>query len=218
MVFLGSIIGLGIAGVGLTLMVGYYGYKWYKKESINIKGETITIASALIIVGAISTYKLVESSYYYAKEGTCYVLEAGQNVISGTIKYFSVALLEGVGETYDYFKEKWTEEEIKKFDALELKILSFKREAKNEKNSLHLKLEVSNLNREPLDFKALVMHKLLLIKNESEAYYPVTFDGIHQKNMLIPPMTTVVQEIDIIVHGDNFPTMLTTPHQKLELK
>jgi len=53
---------------------------------------------------------------------------------------------------------------------------------------------------------------------EGEAYYPVTFNGVTEEHMIISSATTIVQEIDILVHGDNFPTMLSTPFQKLELK
>jgi len=226
--FLSSLIGVGVAVGSLLLMLGYYGYKWYKKEAIEIKGESITMFTALVILGGISGYKLAESSYYYAKEGTQVVidagkygtkvlLDAGQSAISGTIKYFSVAILEGVGETYTHFESKWDNEKVKSFDGLELKVLSVDKQEQNGKTSLHLTLEVTNRSSKTIDFKELIIHQLLLLKGRKEAYYPVTFNGIVNRNMLIPPATTVVQEIDILGDKGNYPTMLSTPYQKLPL-
>jgi hypothetical protein len=66
--FLLSLIGGAVAGVGLLFMAGKYAYKWYKKEPITISGEIVAIASILILTGAISLYKLAESSYYLAQD------------------------------------------------------------------------------------------------------------------------------------------------------
>jgi len=227
--FFSSLIGVGIAIGSLLLMLGYYGYKWYKKEPIEIKGETITIATALVILGAISGYKLGESSYYYAKEGTKAVidagkygtkvlLDAGQSAISGTIKYFSVAVLEGVGETYNHFESKWDNEKIQQFNDLELKVLSVDKKQQNGKTSLHLALEVTNKGSKSINFKELITHQLLLLKSTKGSYYPVTFNGIVNQNMQIPPATTVIQEIDVLGEEGSSPTVLSTPHQKLLLQ
>jgi hypothetical protein len=227
--FFASLVGIISSGGALLLMGGYYAYRWYKKRPIEITGEIVTIVSTLVIVWGYSAYKLSEASFHYAKEGTAYVIEtgkdatdavldAGQEAISGTIKYFSVAVLEGVGKTYEYFEEKWDREKIEKFNALELKIISSQKEIQNGKTSLHLVLEVTNRGKNSIDLKDLVVQKLLLLKNKNEAYYPVTFNGVSNQNMNIPPATTVTQEIDVFVHDDNYPTMLSTPYQKLELK
>ena len=228
--FFGSLLGVGIAVGSLVLMTGFYAYKrWYKKEIVEIKGEIVTLISIFVLLGAVSGYKLAESSYFYAKKGTHYVVEAGkegtqavldagQHAISGTIKYFSVAVLEGVGKTYDHFEEKWDAKQVKNFENLELRVLSSKRNEKHGKTSLHVVLEVTNRGQETIDFKELVTHKLLLLKNKNSDYFPVTFDGTINERMLIPPATTIEQEIDIVVHGDNYPTILATPSQQLELK
>ncbi len=63
-----SLIGGGVAGVGLLFIAGKYAYKWYKKETISITGELIAIISILIVTGAVSTYKLGEISFNIVKE------------------------------------------------------------------------------------------------------------------------------------------------------
>ena len=225
--FLISLAGIIISGGALLAMGGYYAYRWYKKRPIEITGEIVMMVSAVGIVWGYSAYKLSEASLHYAKEGTSYVLEAGkegvdtvldagQEAISETVKYFSVAVLEGVGKTYEHFEEKWDKERMEKFYALKIKILSSKKEMQNKKSSLRLTLEVTNISKESIDFRELVTHQLLLLKSKNEAYYPVTFNGGSSQNMTIPPATTVTQEIDILVHDENYPTMLSTPYQKLE--
>ena len=225
--FFTSLAGIIISGGLLLAMGGYYAYRWYKKRPIEITGEIVMMVSAVGIIWGYSAYKLSEATLHYAKEGTSYVLEAGkegvdtvldagQEAISGTIKYFSVAVLEGVGKTYEHFEEKWDKERMEKFYALKIKILSSKKEMQNKKSSLRLTLEVTNISKESIDFRELVTHQLLLLKSKNEAYYPVTFNGGSSQNMTIPPATTVTQEIDILVHDENYPTMLSTPYQKLE--
>ena len=226
--FFTSLAGIIIAGGVLLAMGGYYAYRWYKKRPIEITGELVMIVSAVGIVWGYSAYKLSEASLHYAKEGTSYVIDAGKNgvdtvldagqeAISGTIKYFGVAVFEGVGKTYEHFEEKWDKERIEKFHDLQIKILSSKKKIQNGKASLHLTLEVTNTSKESIDFRELVTHQLLLLKSQNEAYCPVTFNGISHQNMYISPATTVTQEIDILVDNENYPTMLSTPYQKLEL-
>jgi len=67
--FILSLIGGAVAGGGLLFIAGKYSYKWYKKEPISITGEMVAIASILIMTGAISVYKLAESSYYLVEDG-----------------------------------------------------------------------------------------------------------------------------------------------------
>jgi len=72
-----SLIGGGVAGLGLAFIAGKYAYKWYKKEEISITGELIAIISILIVTGIVSAYKLVESSYHIAKDGVEYIENIG---------------------------------------------------------------------------------------------------------------------------------------------
>jgi len=228
--FFGSLLGVGIAVGVLGLMSGYYAYKrWYKKESIEIKGEVVTIISIFVLLGAISGYKLIESSYYYAKKGTNYameageygtkaVLDAGQHAISGTIKYFSVAVLEGVGQTYDHFEKKWDKEKIKHFNDLKLEIISVDKKVQQGRAALHLILKITNVSDKAIDFEALITHQLLLLKSKNSTYYPVTFNGALNHHLKIPAGTTVEQAVDILVEDGNYPTMLATPQQQLKLQ
>ena len=66
--FLLSLMGGVVAGGGLLFIAGRYAYKWYKKEPLTISGEMVAIASILILTGAISLYKLAESSYHLAQD------------------------------------------------------------------------------------------------------------------------------------------------------
>jgi hypothetical protein len=84
--FLLSLIGGGVAGAGLLFLVGKYAYKWYKKETILITGELVTITSILIITGAISLYKFGEASYYIAKSGVNSTIDSGQRLIEKGLK------------------------------------------------------------------------------------------------------------------------------------
>ena len=217
--FFGSLLGIGIAVGSLALMAGYYGYRrWYKKETIEITGEVITLISIFVVLGAVSGYKLAESSFHYAKQGTKAVLHVGQEAISETVKYFAVAVLEGVGKTQDHFKGKWDKEKVENFKNLDIKVINVEKKIKYGKTALHLELHITNSGQEMINFKDLVTHQLLLLKGKKESYYPVTFNGLSDQNMIIPPTTTIEQEIDILVHDENYPTMLSTPYQELELK
>ena len=66
--FFTSLFGIIISGGILVLMAGYYGYKWYKKEPLEITGETIMVVASLMIVWGYSAYKLSEASLHYVKE------------------------------------------------------------------------------------------------------------------------------------------------------
>jgi len=228
--FFTSLLGMGISVGALGLMTGYYAYKrWYKKEQMHIGGEIVTIVSIFVALGGLSAYKFTQASYHYAKKGTHYaidatvdathtVLEAGQGAISGTIKYFSVAILEGVGETYQHFENKWEKEKVEEFKNLKLKIISNTKTIQEKKSLIHLVLEVSNTSTKAIDFKELIKHQLLLLKDKKNHYYPVTFNEINHQNMIIPPSTTTTQEIDILIHEQNYPTLLSTPQKTIELQ
>jgi len=228
--FFASLMGLGISVGAIGLLGGYYAYKrWYKKEPIHIGGEVVTIVSIFVALGGLSAYKFTEASYHYAKKSTHYaidatvdgthtLLKAGQSAISGTIKYFSVAILEGVGETYQHFENKWEKQKIEEFKNLQLKIISNKKTIQDKKSLVHIVLEVSNTSTKSIDFKALINHQLLLLKDKENHYYPITFNEINHQNMIIPPATTSTQEIDIFIHNENYPILLSTPQKTIELK
>lgn len=227
--FIVSLLGGSIAAGALLFIGGTYVYKWYKKDPINITGEVVAVVSIFLVMGGVSAYKLAEASYHYAvvgkdavvesvKDGTNAVLDAGQDVISGTVKYFSVAVLEGVGQTYEHFEAKWDKEQIESFKDLELRVVSVKKEMQHGKDLLHLMLEVSNVSKKSIDFNELVTHQLLLLKSKNEAYAPLTLNG-RAKSMDIPAGTTIMLQVDILVgQKEQYPTMLSTPTQQLELK
>jgi len=78
--FILSLIAGAVAGGGLLLIAGRYAYKWYKKEKITISGEIITIISILVMTGAISVYKLAESSYHLAQDGVELILDTKEEL------------------------------------------------------------------------------------------------------------------------------------------
>ena len=111
--FLLSLLGIGIAGGSFALLAGIAIYKWYKKEPIALMTPTVTTyVSIIVVLGAVSGYHLLTSSYHLAKKGTHLILDKGQELVSSAISFGTVTILEGVGKTYDHFQNKWEKESI----------------------------------------------------------------------------------------------------------
>ena len=67
--FLLSLLGAGVAGGSFVLLVGLTAYKWYKKESTPLITPMVTTyLSIIVVLGAVSGYHLLTSSYYLAKK------------------------------------------------------------------------------------------------------------------------------------------------------
>jgi len=217
-----SLIGGGVAGAGLLFIAGKYGYKWYKKETISITGELVAITSILMVTGAISAYKLVEASYHIAKNGVEYVqdgassaIDSGQRVIEKTLKWGTVTLLEGIGQPYHDYQKKWALDAIKPVEKMDIKIISSHSNEVNNKQLVHLVIEVKNSGTTPLNLNNLLSKELIVLTDTNSNSY--SLNRLKYENSIIKAGETSLREMDIIVPKGVKLHQIATPIKELLL-
>jgi len=217
-----SLIGGGVAGAGLLLIVGRYAYKWYKKEKIIVSGEIVTIASILLITGAISAYKLGEASYYIAKGGVEYVhdgansaLHSGQQLIEKSLKWGTVTLLEGIGQPYHEYQKRWAEDKASPIQNMEIKIISSRITEVNDEQLVHLVVEVKNSGTSSLNLNNLLSQELVVLTDKNSHSYPL--NKLRYENSTIKSGETSLREMDIILPKGVELYQLSTPMKQLLL-
>ena len=223
--FLLSLLGGGIAGAGLLFIAGKYAYKWYKKEEIIISGEIVAIVSILLIIGAVSTYKLGEASYQIAKGGIEYVhdgansaLHSGQQIIEKSLKLGTVTLLEGIGQPYHEYQKKWAEERANPLENMEIKIISSSvKELKdaNNKQLIHLVIEVKNSGVTAFNLNNLLSQELIVLTDKNNNIY--SLNTLQYEDSTIKAGETSLREMDIILPKGVQLHQLSTPIKQLVL-
>ena len=217
-----SLMGGGVAGAGLLFIVGRYAYKWYKKEKIIISGETVAIASMLLITGMVSVYKLGEASYYIAKNGVEYVqdgansaLHSGQELIEKSLKWGTVTLLEGIGQPYHEYQKKWAEDRVNPVENMEIKIISSSAKEVNHEQLVHLVLEVKNSGTTSLNLNNLLSQEMIVLTDKNSNAY--SLNRLQYKNSTIQAVETSLREMDIILPKGVELHRLSTPIKQLLL-
>ena len=221
--FLLSLIGGAVAGGGLLLIAGKYGYKWYKKEPINIGGEIVAIASILVMTGAISAYKLAESSYHlagdgveYTKDGVKSALHTGQQVIEKTLKWGTVTLLEGIGQPYHDYQKKWKEESSKEsVGEIEIRLVSKKQEIMGNQKRVHLVLDIKNIGSTELDLNRLFSDELIVLTDKNNNAY--SLKKLNYQESIVKAGEHSQREMDIMLPKEIELQQITTPLKQLLL-
>ena len=210
--FLLSLLGVGIAGGSFALLVGYAIYKWYKKEPITLMSPTVTTyLSIIVVLGAISGYHLLTSSYYLAKKGTQMVIEKGQDLVSSAISFGTVTILEGFGKTYDHFQNKWEKESIAKAEKLKFTIISMQKRD----GGIHIVFSVKNSGSKSIQLQEMIKHELILLKDEKGLCYPLKI--ANSEPIDVYSNTTLVSEVDVVLPKGILASKLVTPTQSLSL-
>ena len=210
--FLLSLLGVGIAGGSFTFLVSFAIYRWYKKEPIDLTSPiATTYLSIIIVLGAISGYHLLSSSYYLAKKGTHMVIDKGQELVSSAISFGTVTLLEGFGKTYDHFQNKWEKETLSKVEKLKFSIISMQKRD----GGIHIVFSVKNSGTKSIDLEEMINHELILLKDGNGLCYPLRVTNT--EDIEVHPNTTLVSEIDVDLPKGILASKLITPTQSLSL-
>ena len=214
--FLLSLLGVGIAGGSFALLVGFATYKWYKKEPIALMTPIVTTYLSIIaVLGAVSGYHLLTSSYHLAKKGTEMVIEKGQDLVSSAISFGTVTILEGFGKTYDHFQNKWEKESIAKAEKLSFSIISMKKIEKETDAGVHIVFSVKNSGSKNIHLEEMIKHELILLKDEKGLCYPLKI--ANSEPIDVHPNTTLVSEVDVVLPKGIVASKLVTPTQSLSL-
>lgn len=221
--FLLSLVGGGIAGAGLLFIVGKYAYKWYKKEKLTISGELVAIASILIVTGGVSAYKLGEASYHiaqggveYVQEGASSAIDSGQRLIEKTLKWGTVTLLEGIGQPYHEYTQRWEADKIKPIEKMDIKIISSSVTTVNNEQLVHLVLEVKNSGATPLNLNNLLSQELIVLTDKNSNAY--SLNKLKYENSSIQAGEISLREMDIILPKGVELHQLSTPIKQMLLK
>jgi len=210
--FLLSLVGGGVAVGGLLLIAGRYAYKWYKKERFSMNGEMVAIVSILIMTGAISAYKLAESSYRLAQDG----VKSAQNVIEKTLKWGTVTLLEGIGQPYHDYQKKWKDDSAKPIEKMEIKLISSSQKIVNNQKEMHLIIEIKNSGTTPLNLNNLLSQELIVLTDKKNNAY--SLKKLNYEKSIINAGESSLREMDIILPKEVELHQIATPIKQLLLE
>lgn len=214
--FLLSLLGVGIAGGSFILLLGLAVYKWYKKKPIDLMTPIVTTyLSIIVVLGAVSGYHLVTSSYYLAKKGTHMVIDKGQDLVSSAISFGTVTILEGFGKTYDHFENKWEKESVAQVDKLKFTIISIEKLENHLDAPLRIVFSVQNSGTKSINLDEMIEHELILLKDEKGLCYPLKTSSVEQRE--VHAGTTLVSEVDVVLPKGILASKLITPTQSLSL-
>jgi hypothetical protein len=211
--FLLSLLGLGIAGGGLAFLVGVSLYRWYKKRiPFSLTPTITTYISILVVLGAFSGFKLLTSSYYLAKAGGSAVLHAGQELISDTIRFGSIAVLDGVGKTYEEYENRWEKDSLRDANSLKFHIVS----AKRVENKMQIVFNVKNNSSHMINLNKMVEDELILLKDKVGICYPLEMRDSRIIN--IAGGITIRSEVMLLINEDIKILSLVTPLGSIALE
>ena len=218
--FILSLIGGAVAGGGLLLIMGKFAYKWYKKERITISGEIVAVASILIMTGAISAYKLAESSYHlagdgveYAKDSVKSVLHTGQQVIEKTLKWGTVTLLEGIGQPLHDYQKRWKEDSVESMKKIDIELLSNTEKIIGTQKKIHIIINIKNQGTKPLNLNQLFKDEMIILTDKDNNSY--SLNKLNHKDSILEVGKTSQQQIEIILPKEIEIEKLSTPVKEL---
>ena len=174
-----------------------------------------TYLSIIVVLGAVSGYHLLTSSYYLAKKGTHMVIDKGQDLVSSAISFGTVTILEGFGKTYDHFQDKWEAQSIAKAEKLNFTIISIQKIEKQIDSGVHIVFSVKNSGSKTIHLQEMINHELILLKDKKGLCYPLKIANI--ESIEVHPNTTLVSEVDVILPKGILASELITPTQNLSL-
>ena len=213
--FILSIIGLAIAGGGIGMGVLYALYRWRKKNPLSLNRMVTLYLSSLILLGAISGYHLLSSSYYLTKKGVHLVVDTGQNLVSSAISFGMVTIIDGFGKTSEHYEKKWEEEKLKKSNKMEFSIISLKEQKDGNKPILHITFSSKNRSNQTITLNQMVKDELILLKDEKGFCFPLTLSD--SREMTIAPYGSLVSEVNVILPNGISIKEFVTPNQTLSL-
>jgi hypothetical protein len=213
--FILSLIGLGIAGGGLGLGALYALYRWKKKNPLAFTNMVTLYISTLVLLGAISGYKFLTSSYYLTKQGVGYVVDKGQNLVSSAISFGMVTIIDGFGKTSEHYKEKWEKETLSQNNKMHFSIVAIKEKKDGEKPILHITFNSKNSSDKTISLNKMIKDELILLKDKNGLCFPLTLSN--NREITIAPHSSLVSEVDVALPEGISIKEFVTPNQKLSL-
>ena len=204
--FILSLIGLGIAGGGLGLGALYALYRWKKKNPLAFTNMVTLYISTLVLLGAVSGYKFLTSSYYLTKQGDGYVVDKGQNLVSSAISFGMVTIIDGFGKTSEHYKEKWEKETLSQNNKMHFSIVAIKEKKDGEKPILHITFNSKNSSDKTISLNKMIKDGLC---------FPLTLSN--NREITIAPHSSLVSEVDVALPEGISIKEFVTPNQKLSL-
>lgn len=213
--FILSILGLGIAGGGLGLGALYAFYRWRKKNPIDFNGMVTMYLSTLILLGAISGYHFLTSSWYLTKKGVHLVMDKGQDMVSSAISFGMVTIVDGFGKTSEHYEKKWEDAKLHERNSMEFKIIALNKKTKEDKSILHITFSSRNHSNHIISLNRLVRDELILLKDEKGLCFPLTLSD--NREITIAPNASLVSEVDVVLPQGVSIKEFITPNQQLSL-
>lgn len=177
----------------------------------------VAIGSTLIVIGAISAYKLGEASYHIAKDGVNSALHTSQKVIEKTLKWGTVTILEGIGQPYHDYQKKWEKEKLTPIQDMEIKIISTSSEPiENNQKFVHVVIEVVNTGTTPLNLNNLLSQEFIVLTDKKNNTY--SLNALKYQDSTIKVGKSLLRQMDIVLPKDVELHQLSTPMKQLLLE
>lgn len=213
--FLLSILGLAIAGGGLGLGALYALYKWKKKNPLSFNGIITMYISTLILLGAISGYSFLTSSWYLAKKGVHMVVDTGQEMVSSAISFGLVTIIDGFGKTSEHYEKKWEKNKLNERNNMEFKIIGLSKKSQNDNTILHITFSSKNNSEHIVKLNDLIKDELILLKDKKGLCFPLTLSN--GREITIAPHASLVSEVDVVLPQGVSIQEFVTPNQQLSI-
>jgi hypothetical protein len=125
------------------------------------------------------------------------ITDYGKTAISNTVQFTSTAILEGFGETSDYFENKWESNYINYFEQVDIKLISKESKPYNEQRSqISLDIEFNNHNpsENELFLNTISNNNYILISEDNETFYSLEFDFKQSVNKIPSGKTRLIMK------------------------
>jgi hypothetical protein len=208
--FIVSLLGIIVAGLVLFLVVGRFLLRKHKSKPVSMPAN-IVLCFIICAAGLFSGYKFLEASFDLAIRAT----DKAAQLITATVNFGTVSVLEGFGKSADHFKEKWRQETLSRVKSLEFSVVSCTDTKSGDHSVMHLVLGIKNTCDRAVDFNHIVEQQHILLKDAKGMCYPL--DSVKYKNSTLPAGLTSVRKIDITLPKGIAPTILLTPNQEVLL-
>jgi hypothetical protein len=213
--FIVSLLGIIVAGLVLFLVVGRFLLRKHKSKPVSMPAN-IAICVIICTAGLFSGYKFLEASFDLAMQAADKAAQVGQKLITATVNFGTVSVLEGFGKSAEHFNEKWRQKTLSRVKSLEFSVVSCTDTKSGEDSVMHLVLGIKNTCDRSVDFNHIVDQQHILMKDAKGMCYPL--DSVKYENSTLPAGVTSVRKIDITLPKGIAPTVLITPSQEVPLR
>jgi predicted nucleic acid-binding Zn-ribbon protein len=162
-----------------------------------------------------ASYHIAKDGVEYVQEGTSSAIDSGQRLIEKSLKWGTVTLLEGIGQPYHEYQQKWEADKIKPIEQMDIKIISSHVKEVNNEQLVHLVVEVKNSGTTPLNLNNLLSEELIVLTDKNSNAYAL--NKLQYENSTIKAGETSLREMDIVLPKGVELHQLSTPIKQLLL-